>query len=108
MEQKYVIAILVALGILLLIFILKNRKDSYAFDPLYESSMPSSPTYQAYFKTVHADPELSVSNARYERACENCKKPMDYLNHPMTPRNCEQCRSFILGHDIMERSAGVL
>jgi hypothetical protein len=106
MEQRY---ILVALGIiLLLILIIVNRKDTYTFDPLYETSMPSDPSYQSYFKSVHADPELSIVNARYQRACENCKRPMDYLNHPMTPRNCEQCRSFVLGHDITGRGQGVL
>lgn len=107
MEQKYIYIIVAVFVILLLIVLVK--KDNYVFDPLYGSDAPTpSQTYKAYFKSVHADPLLSINTARYERACENCNKPMDYLNHPMTPRNCEQCRSFVLGHDIVERGQGVL
>lgn len=106
MEEKYIYCLIVV-GVILLIVMMK--RDDYIFDPLYGVAMPvPSPTYSSYFKAVDADPELSVVNARYERACENCKRPMDYLNHPMTPRNCEQCRSFILGHDNLQRGQGVL
>ena len=97
---------------IVLIVVLSIRKDGFVYDPLYGSTPPSldnKPDYKSFFEAVHANPTDSIETARYEKACENCKKPLaGYEDHPMTPRSCEQCRSFVKGHQLVFRGMGIL
>ena len=94
--------------LIILIVIVTLKKDKYQYYP-FGSAKPSNPhaNVTAFFKSVGSPDNDSIPDALYEKACDNCNTSTAMLR-PITPRNCELCKSYVKGQMLKLRPMGVL
>ena len=107
MTRTIILLVLCAIIILAVIFYTNKDNFQYYYDPLLTSPTPQHGNVNDFFKEVDSDTENSIDQARYKRACNACVTSNEMLR-PITPRNCELCKSYVKGHMLKFRSMGIL
>ena len=94
--------------LIIAIIMIASKKDSYQYYP-FGSATPSQPheNVTAFFKAVGSPVNDSIPAELYERACNDCVTS-NALLRPITPRNCELCKSYVKGHMLKLRPMGIL
>ena len=108
MNEYLLVGLIVTLLVIVICVIFFISKDPYQYDPNYNGllipKLEGKPEYKQFIEDV--DFKNSVVNARYGINCQNCNSEQTGFFHPLTPRNCNLCASFINGHK--REIAGVL
>ena len=86
-------------------------KDPYLYNPKYSGvlvpNFEGKSEYKNFVKDV--DFENSIVNSQYGINCQYCNSKKTGFFHPLTPRNCTLCASFINGQKRkINHNAGVL